>query len=88
MFTKIWWVHTLFTKKDEKKEKKKVGGEGMRLSPVSGKRSSDGGGGGGGAGRDACVAPTDKEKFRFKTLQASQKHKLLRGRLGIIRRGG
>uniref|UniRef100_A0AAY4EM38 G-protein coupled receptors family 3 profile domain-containing protein n=1 Tax=Denticeps clupeoides TaxID=299321 RepID=A0AAY4EM38_9TELE len=23
MFTKIWWVHTLFTKKDEKKEKKK-----------------------------------------------------------------
>lgn len=24
MFTKIWWVHTLFTKKDEKKEKKKV----------------------------------------------------------------
>lgn len=25
MFTKIWWVHTLFTKKDEKKEKKKVG---------------------------------------------------------------
>lgn len=26
MFTKIWWVHTLFTKKDEKKEKKKVRG--------------------------------------------------------------
>lgn len=26
MFTKIWWVHTLFTKKEEKKEKKKVGG--------------------------------------------------------------
>lgn len=25
MFTKIWWVHTLFTKKEEKKEKKKVG---------------------------------------------------------------
>uniref|UniRef100_A0A8C6VTF1 Gamma-aminobutyric acid type B receptor subunit 1 n=1 Tax=Nothobranchius furzeri TaxID=105023 RepID=A0A8C6VTF1_NOTFU len=25
MFTKIWWVHTLFTKKDEKKERKKVG---------------------------------------------------------------
>ncbi|XP_061676731.1 gamma-aminobutyric acid type B receptor subunit 1 isoform X2 [Syngnathoides biaculeatus] len=24
MFTKIWWVHTLFTKKDEKKEKKKL----------------------------------------------------------------
>ncbi|XP_056142362.1 gamma-aminobutyric acid type B receptor subunit 1 isoform X1 [Lampris incognitus] len=23
MFTKIWWVHTLFTKKDEKKDKKK-----------------------------------------------------------------
>ncbi|XP_049606435.1 LOW QUALITY PROTEIN: gamma-aminobutyric acid type B receptor subunit 1 [Syngnathus scovelli] len=23
MFTKIWWVHTVFTKKDEKKEKKK-----------------------------------------------------------------
>uniref|UniRef100_A0A1A8G0V7 Gamma-aminobutyric acid (GABA) B receptor, 1b n=1 Tax=Nothobranchius korthausae TaxID=1143690 RepID=A0A1A8G0V7_9TELE len=23
MFTKIWWVHTLFTKKDEKKERKK-----------------------------------------------------------------
>uniref|UniRef100_A0A674PCW7 Gamma-aminobutyric acid type B receptor subunit 1 n=1 Tax=Takifugu rubripes TaxID=31033 RepID=A0A674PCW7_TAKRU len=23
MFTKIWWVHTLFTKKEEKKEKKK-----------------------------------------------------------------
>ncbi|XP_061530811.1 gamma-aminobutyric acid type B receptor subunit 1 isoform X1 [Phycodurus eques] len=23
MFTKIWWVHTLFTKKDDKKEKKK-----------------------------------------------------------------
>uniref|UniRef100_A0A8C6TGQ5 Gamma-aminobutyric acid type B receptor subunit 1 n=1 Tax=Neogobius melanostomus TaxID=47308 RepID=A0A8C6TGQ5_9GOBI len=23
MFTKIWWVHTLFTKKDEKNEKKK-----------------------------------------------------------------
>uniref|UniRef100_A0A4W5NQU7 G-protein coupled receptors family 3 profile domain-containing protein n=1 Tax=Hucho hucho TaxID=62062 RepID=A0A4W5NQU7_9TELE len=24
MFTKIWWVHTVFTKKDDKKEKKKV----------------------------------------------------------------
>uniref|UniRef100_A0A8C5AN62 Gamma-aminobutyric acid (GABA) B receptor, 1a n=1 Tax=Gadus morhua TaxID=8049 RepID=A0A8C5AN62_GADMO len=24
MFTKIWWVHTLFTKKEEKKEKKKL----------------------------------------------------------------
>uniref|UniRef100_A0A8C6TKF0 Gamma-aminobutyric acid type B receptor subunit 1 n=1 Tax=Neogobius melanostomus TaxID=47308 RepID=A0A8C6TKF0_9GOBI len=24
MFTKIWWVHTLFTKKDEKNEKKKM----------------------------------------------------------------
>ncbi|XP_061631687.1 gamma-aminobutyric acid type B receptor subunit 1 isoform X2 [Phyllopteryx taeniolatus] len=24
MFTKIWWVHTLFTKKDDKKEKKKL----------------------------------------------------------------
>uniref|UniRef100_A0A674PAD6 Gamma-aminobutyric acid type B receptor subunit 1 n=1 Tax=Takifugu rubripes TaxID=31033 RepID=A0A674PAD6_TAKRU len=24
MFTKIWWVHTLFTKKEEKKEKKKT----------------------------------------------------------------
>lgn len=45
MFTKIWWVHTVFTKKDEKKEKKKViavkGGSrgcdcvpGGRLSPA------------------------------------------------------
>lgn len=24
MFTKIWWVHTVFTKKDEKKDKRKV----------------------------------------------------------------
>uniref|UniRef100_A0A674DLE1 Gamma-aminobutyric acid (GABA) B receptor, 1b n=1 Tax=Salmo trutta TaxID=8032 RepID=A0A674DLE1_SALTR len=24
MFTKIWWVHTVFTKKDDKKEKRKV----------------------------------------------------------------
>jgi hypothetical protein len=24
MFTKIWWVHNLFTKKEEKKEKRKV----------------------------------------------------------------
>ncbi|XP_009272085.2 PREDICTED: gamma-aminobutyric acid type B receptor subunit 1, partial [Aptenodytes forsteri] len=24
MFTKIWWVHTVFTKKEEKKEKRKV----------------------------------------------------------------
>lgn len=24
MFTKIWWVHTVFTKKDEKKDKSKV----------------------------------------------------------------
>lgn len=60
----------------------------MRLSPVSGEQSLDGGGWGGRPSRAACVAPTDKEKFRFKTLQASQKHKLLRGRLGIIRRGG
>lgn len=41
MFTKIWWVHTLFTKKDEKKEKKKVrvkGGEmeGRRERPLHG----------------------------------------------------
>lgn len=26
MFTKIWWVHTVFTKKEEKKEKRKVRG--------------------------------------------------------------
>jgi hypothetical protein len=24
MFTKIWWVHTVFTKKEEKKEWRKV----------------------------------------------------------------
>lgn len=60
----------------------------MRLSPVSGEQNADGGGGGEGGRAAACVAPADKEKFRFKTLQASQKHKLLRGRLGIIRRGG
>jgi len=27
MFTKIWWVHTVFTKKEEKKEKRKVRGD-------------------------------------------------------------
>uniref|UniRef100_A0AAX7VES1 G-protein coupled receptors family 3 profile domain-containing protein n=1 Tax=Astatotilapia calliptera TaxID=8154 RepID=A0AAX7VES1_ASTCA len=32
MFTKIWWVHTLFTKKDEKKEKKKQSGK-QHLEP-------------------------------------------------------
>lgn len=33
MFTKIWWVHTLFTKKEEKKEKKKVGGRDGGVGP-------------------------------------------------------
>ena len=31
MFTKIWWVHTVFTKKDEKKEKRKVNQSGERV---------------------------------------------------------
>ena len=25
MFTKVWWVHTAVTKKDERREKRKVG---------------------------------------------------------------
>ncbi|NXU21898.1 GABR1 protein, partial [Thalassarche chlororhynchos] len=35
MFTKIWWVHTVFTKKEEKKEKRKVRGDPVGDTDVS-----------------------------------------------------
>lgn len=56
MFTKIWWVHTLFTKKDEKKEKKKVrwGRAWLWERGKAGAREGD---------CAACVALADKEKF-------------------------
>jgi len=67
MFTKIWWVHTLFTKKDEKKEKKKVGRkcrrERGRDKPLSGLWRAERGWEreDGRPGRTACVAPADKK---------------------------
>jgi len=68
MFTKIWWVHTLFTKKDEKKEKKKVrqrgrqrGSEGeISLSAEGGRR-----------GHTAGVLPPDNSNNKsFQTSEA------------------
>ncbi|NXB65314.1 GABR1 protein, partial [Struthidea cinerea] len=43
MFTKIWWVHTVFTKKDDKKDKRKA----RNSREIPGKMERNGGLGGG-----------------------------------------
>lgn len=103
MFTKIWWVHTLFTKKDEKKEKKKVRGRVGGLWERGGEQLGRVGGteeGGREGGRETSAVQhvwlrlikkssvRERRKKKKATLQASQKHKLLRGRLGAICCGG